>query len=1321
MLNTLQTNELVDDRYLILKKLGKGGMSVVYRAVDKDDGKEVALKFLNPVNTLPYLELVVKFRNEVKVVSKLDHPNIIKFHATGDYNGIPYLVTEVLEGDSLAGLLKKGAKFNTNEAFALIGKVAEALHCVHSHSIIHRDVKPSNIFVVNSATNQPAAIKLLDFGLAHIMELSDLEKEKDMSGTFAYMSPEATGIIRKQLDERSDLYSVGVIFYYLLTNRLPFQSSNTAELLHQIAAMKAAPLHKLNPHLPDVIVRMVNRLLAKDQDERYQSAKGLLYDIEKFLQGEQDFVIGEKDRNELRLTYQTKLVGREEELTQIKNLINRAARKQGGICLIGGEPGVGKTRLVKAIKEYVYIRGYTKGEVFIESHCIARENKIPYQSFSHALDEFIQKITRAGLEARESETKRIQGLAGELGTVLIKLNPNLKVLLGTIPDLPALDPDKENIRFLITAAHFICNLVREDQVCILFLDDLQWADEGSLRLLEHIGTHITTSNLLILGTYRSNEVDKHHALTRIKKKAKSKEGSLTDIQIRPLTEDRVLNMVANLLKEKSDQVHEFAKYLCDKAGGNPFFTITLLKEIVEQHAIVWDQGVCRVDQEKINNLHLPNNIIDMMLLRTKAISKDLEHLLKISAVVGKEFKLYLLYKLIKKDTMTVMDQIDQAVKRNLLEYSLSDRGSVRFAHERIREAFLAKISERDRPKYHLRISLFLLDQYQGDENKILFELTYHLMEGGDKEKGLEYALRAGERARADHAHQDAITYYTYAKEILQKKDNKKDIYIKLLENLGESYRLVGRFDRSLEILKQCNELIPDEQTVRKSNVLSKMGDSFFEKGEVEKSFHALEQALRLSGIKVPQSTFGVHASLLAELGTQMLHTWFPNFFTRETNRRKPDDIIVVLRALNRLYKWYFFKNMKKSMFCHLKCLNLAEKTYPCSELVHSYMLGGVVWASIPWESKALRYLNLGVNTAKKTGDRLQEGAVYAGFSLAFLMLSKPREGLEYSKKSIQLLKGQGEYWDLGVAYAFRIQHCLLTGKLNESLAVSEEFIALATEAKVLQNLGWALMGKGKTLSLIGEVTDQTIEEIKKSVALLKQTDDMTNMLFSLSILACGYLRKKEPLKAIQTIEKVAMLFPLYYSNGAWTLDLFPLGAQIYLDSVRNISDLSVKNRLQYLKRARWFCKKSLKWSKKFKFIAGWTHQVNGTYNWLTNKKQDAIRNWEIGIAHLREQTEDTYRLGYILMEAGSFLIHDQDIGYQRKAKKYLAEAQNLFKEIGAKADYKKTLSIAGIKEQPSLEQESFHEQETTPQLKFSSDRKIMAALETSRYLSSILD
>ncbi|MCI5131407.1 MAG: sensor domain-containing diguanylate cyclase [Candidatus Electrothrix sp. EH2] len=332
--------------------------------------------------------------------------------------------------------------------------------------------------------------------------------------------------------------------------------------------------------------------------------------------------------------------------------------------------------------------------------------------------------------------------------------------------------------------------------------------------------------------------------------------------------------------------------------------------------------------------------------------------------------------------------------------------------------------------------------------------------------------------------------------------------------------------------------------------------------------------------------------------------------------------------------------------------------------------------------------------------------------------------MKSSGKSIELLKGLGEYWDLGVAYAFRIQNGLLIGELNESLAVSEEFIALSSEAKALQNLGWGLIGKGKCIFLIGNVTEREINEVKKGYSLMKETKDNANMLLSLSTLASFYLRKKEYIKSIEKIEEVARLFPSHYSNGAWTLDLFPLGAQIYLDSILNTPDLTNKKRQEYLRRAHWFCKKSFRWSKKFKFIQGWAHQVNGTYNWLVGDKKKAIHYWESGIIFLRKQTEDTYRLGYILMEAGTFLLHENNPQYQEKAKKYLAEAQNLFKDIGAQTDYQKILSISGIKEPPLMDlvdQETFHEQKTTPQLKFSSERKIMAALKTGRYLSSILD
>ncbi|MCI5212799.1 MAG: hypothetical protein D3910_29305, partial [Candidatus Electrothrix sp. ATG2] len=330
------------------------------------------------------------------------------------------------------------------------------------------------------------------------------------------------------------------------------------------------------------------------------------------------------------------------------------------------------------------------------------------------------------------------------------------------------------------------------------------------------------------------------------------------------------------------------------------------------------------------------------------------------------------------------------------------------------------------------------------------------------------------------------------------------------------------------------------------------------------------------------------------------------------------------------------------MYCLLKSLNMGEKTGPCPELIYCYIFGGTVWSLLSWESRALRDSTIGLNSTKMAGDKMLEGSAYISLSIVLFMFNRTLEGLENAKKGISLLKGLGEYWDLGIGYVFRIQHSLIAGRLHEAFAASEEFLALAKETQALQNLGWAYVLRGKTLALLGDVTDQTIEEIKRGLALLEKTNDKANFLFGVSILSLAYLRKRRHHESIQTVERVLNLLPTHYSYGSWTLELFPLCAQSYLDSMRDLSELSKEKKKIYLKKAHWFCKKSFKWSKNFNFITGWTCQVNGTYHWVTNRKQDAVRNWESGITYLRDQTEDRYRLGYILMEAGSYLIHEHN-------------------------------------------------------------------------------
>ncbi|MCK4796816.1 MAG: AAA family ATPase, partial [Spirochaetes bacterium] len=488
---------------------------------------------LKPGVTSSYIEDVIRFKREVEAVSKFNHPDIIKFYSSGDYKNLPYIVMELLEGNNLIEILKEGHSFNIKDTIIIIKKLTEALDYVHSKGIIHRDIKPSNIMICNplsvesrkSGVTPPQRttvngkratvnIKLLDFGLALVMELSQI-KEKKIIGTFEYMSPEATGIMKRPIDERSDLYSLGIIFYQLLTGELPFKAREISSLLHQQVTKEATPVTRINSDIPNVIAEIITKLMAKEQELRYQSAKGLLYDIDRFYKGEYDFIVGEKDQK-VKLSYQTRLVGREEELERIINLHINAKESKGAVCLITGEAGLGKTRLIEATKEYIFKQGYKDGGLFIQGRCLNQENKMPYQPFRDSINEYIKKLDKMDIKSKKKEINRIKDILGDLGEVIIRLNPNMKEVLGKVPKLIELEGDRENQRFLMVASNFFCNIAPKGMPSVLFLDDLQWADQGSLSLIGEILEKIEKTNLLILGTYRHDEITKWHSLNIIK-------------------------------------------------------------------------------------------------------------------------------------------------------------------------------------------------------------------------------------------------------------------------------------------------------------------------------------------------------------------------------------------------------------------------------------------------------------------------------------------------------------------------------------------------------------------------------------------------------------------------------------------------------------------------------------------------------------------------------------------------------------------------------------------------------------------------------------
>ena len=599
--------------YQITEQLYNGSRTLVYRAIREADRKPVVIKLLK--NSHPDFNELLQFRNQYTIGKNLNYPGIIQTYSLENYQNGYALVMEDMQGVSLSEYMVGENITSLQDILSIAIQITDILHNLHQNRVIHKDIKPANI-LINPETKE---IKLIDFSISSLLpkETQEIKNPNVLEGTLAYLSPEQTGRMNRGVDFRADFYALGVTLFELLTGELPFKSDDAVELVHCHIAQtppsinqpqsnsflfKGKEIHEINkPHpkpllnkergqeIYPVINNIVMKLMAKNAEDRYQSALGLKHDLEKCLYqlketGEiEDFEIALLDICD-RFIIPERLYGREREVEQLLATFGRVSNGNRELMLVAGFSGIGKTAVINEVhKPIVKQRGY-----FIKGKFDQFNRNIPLDAFVQAFRSLIgQLLGESDAQLSSWKDKVLQAL-GDKAQVIIDVIPELEQIVGKQPSVPELSGTAAQNRFNLLFQKFIQVFTTKEHPLVVFLDDLQWADSASLKLMQLLMNQSENGYLLLIGAYRDNEVFPAHPLMLTLEEIEKSEAIVNTITLTPLKQESLNQLVGDTLNCSGEIAQPLTQLIYQKTKGNPFFSTQFLKALYEDGLIKFD-------------------------------------------------------------------------------------------------------------------------------------------------------------------------------------------------------------------------------------------------------------------------------------------------------------------------------------------------------------------------------------------------------------------------------------------------------------------------------------------------------------------------------------------------------------------------------------------------------------------------------------------------------------------------------------------------------------------------------------------------------------
>jgi predicted ATPase/two-component sensor histidine kinase len=1041
--------ELSGFRFETLCDDGEVLLSRIRRGEDPKTWLAVTLPSLQPAaNYQARLEHAYELRNQ------LDGKFATVPRALIEHGGSLALVLEDPGGVSLAALPM--GSLPLGRVLLVAANLAAALGLLHGRGVVHKDIRPANV-LVNTET---AGVALTGFGIAACatVEPPPGALPDFTAGALAYLAPEQSGRMNRPVDSRADLYSLGVTLYEMLTGRSPYRANTASEWIHCHIARTPIPLSELAVDVPQQVVAIVMRLLSKAAEDRYQTAQGLESDLRRCLAAwEQSgaieaFPLGSHDAPE-GLPVPERLYGRDAETAELDAALERVVR-QGRVelALVSGYSGIGKSSLVNELRKKLRS---TDG-LFAEGKFEQYKRDIPYATLGQAFQSLIQDILAQGSARVEDWRVRLTEAVGPHGQLVVNLIPQLEEIIGAQPVVPELPAQEAQVRFQGVLGRFIGAFTDAEHPLVLFLDDLQWLDAGTLDLLESLLAASKLRYLLLVGAYRDNEVGATHPLTRALGAIRELGVPVREIVLRPLQVNDVASLIGGALHVESTDVAQLAQFIFAKTGGNPFFTVQFLKMLAEERHLAFDttRHAWQWDMASLREVPFADSVVDLMVGKIERVAEATQSALKQFACFGNSASMAMLARASGVAEAEIDRALSDAVTAGLV---FRREQGYAFLHDRVQEAAYALIPADERAAAHLRIGrMFAANATAEDIEQNIFEIvnqydraTDLIDESAERTRVAQYNLIAGRQAKTSSAYASATTYLSLGSALLgdQSWETHYPVKFALESSLAECEFLTGNTESAKQRLADLSlraTSLPDRAAVAWLRVTL-----FTALDQSDRAVQICLDYLRGVGIDwdphpTREQARGEYERLLSQIGDSPIASLIDLPLLTDRDRRATLDVLTAVLPP----AFFSDENLVCLVLCRMANLSLAHGNSDASSIGYTYL--GMVAGPVFGDYEAgFQFGRLGLALVDERGLERFRPRVYMCFAYHVMPWTRHiRMGLPLLRRAFDVASESGDLTYTGFSSCTLVTSLLAAGDpLIDVECVAQQRLGVVQAAK----------------------------------------------------------------------------------------------------------------------------------------------------------------------------------------------------------------------------------------------------------------------------------